>query len=173
MSHNKIPEQPVLVNLIEAMRMNESLINIDLSSNPGCTKTVKHQLALCLLKNMDILKNASIPIKATWLDPKQIEVLDEQLNEFLQGFSFVEEASFMSKDGNREVQLLNAIRGDQSFQARMPNLKRDNAHKSNTSVLSRGSHKSQTKVTVKARMDVSGDRSIDMFASEFNSATGH
>jgi len=26
---------------------------------------------------MEILKNSGIPIKAAWLDPKQIEVLDE------------------------------------------------------------------------------------------------
>ena len=56
---------------------------------------------------MDILKNTGVPIKASWLDLRQIEVLNEQLNEFMQGFSFVEEQSSFSKDGNRSVQLLN------------------------------------------------------------------
>ena len=79
----------------------------------------------------------------------------------------------MSKDGNREIQLLNNIRGDQSFQEKKPNLKKDYQQKSFLSVQSRDSQKSQQKVTVKARMNVSGDRSIDMFASEFNSAGGN
>lgn len=64
---------------------------------------------------METLKNNNVQIKASWIDLKQIEVLDDQLNEFMQGFSFAEEHSVMSKDGNREVQLVNQISGEQSF----------------------------------------------------------
>ena len=40
-SENKIPEQPVLAHLIDALRLNESLVNFDMTGNPGCTATVK------------------------------------------------------------------------------------------------------------------------------------
>ena len=79
-----------------------------MSSNPGgTTTTVKHQLALCLLKNMEILKNNQVQIKASWIDLKQIDVLDDELNGFMVGFSFAEEQSSLSRDGNKEVQLVN------------------------------------------------------------------
>ena len=94
----------ILGPLIEAMSYNESLVNVKLVGNVGHTSTAKHKIALCLLKNLEIIKNENITIKSAWLDLKQIEVLDDQLDEFLQGFSFVEkEVSFLSKDGNREI----------------------------------------------------------------------
>lgn len=40
-SDNKIPEQPVLALLIDALRLNESLVNFNLSGNPGHTARVK------------------------------------------------------------------------------------------------------------------------------------
>ena len=40
-SNNKIPEQPILSILIDALRINESLVNLDISGNPGCTSIVK------------------------------------------------------------------------------------------------------------------------------------
>ena len=53
-------------------------------------------------------------------------------------------------------------------------MKRANAQKSFISVQSRDSSKAQSRgPVVKARMNVSGDRSLDMFASEFNSAGGN
>ena len=94
----------ILGPLVEAMSYNESLVNVKLVGNIGHTSTAKHKIALCLLKNLEIIKNENITIKSAWLDLKQIEVLDDQLDEFLQGFSFVEkEVSFLSKDGNREI----------------------------------------------------------------------
>lgn len=41
-SDNRIPEQPVLHGLIDSLRLNESLVNFDISSNPGCTSAVRH-----------------------------------------------------------------------------------------------------------------------------------
>jgi hypothetical protein len=32
---------------------------------------------------MEIVKNAGVPIKASWLDLRQIEILDEHLNGFM------------------------------------------------------------------------------------------
>ena len=40
-SDNKIPEQPVLALLIDALRLNESIVNFNLSGNPGHTARVK------------------------------------------------------------------------------------------------------------------------------------
>jgi len=87
----------------------------------------------------------------------------------MQGFSFVED-SFLSKDANREIQLLNQVQGDQSFQASKPNIKiaEKSKIKSEHSIQSKESQK----VLMKARINVSGDRSIDMFASDFNSFHG-
>ena len=90
-SHNKIPEEPILLHLVDALKVNESVINFDLAENPGHTASVKKKLALCMLKNMEITKNMGAPIKPSWINLKQIEVLDSQLNEFVQGFSFAEE----------------------------------------------------------------------------------
>ena len=73
----------ILGPLIEAMGYNESLVNAKLEGNVGLTKTAKHKVALCLLKNLEIIKNENITIKGAWLDLKQIEVLDDQLDEFL------------------------------------------------------------------------------------------
>ena len=69
-SHNKIPEEPIINGLIESMRYNESLVNIGLEGNPGLTENVRHKLALSLLKNMDIMKTNATPIRASWLNLK-------------------------------------------------------------------------------------------------------
>ena len=100
---NKIPQQPILVDFIEAMKFNESLVNINLTGNVGYTENVKSKVALCLLKNMDILKAQQVPIRISWIDFKQIKVLDEQLDEFVKDFIFAEEESFLSRDGNKET----------------------------------------------------------------------
>lgn len=57
-----------------------------------------------------------MPIKVSWIDVKQIKVLDEQLDEFVKGFTFAEEESFLSRDGNKETQLLKSVQHDSSFQ---------------------------------------------------------
>ena len=49
------------------------------------------------------MKEQGEPLKPSWVDLKLLEVLDDQLNEFVQGYSFAEESSFLSKDGTKEV----------------------------------------------------------------------
>lgn len=68
------------------MHTNESLVNVNLAGNSGCTGEVKRQLALCLLKNIDIYKASGQAIKPDWLDPKQLQPLDSQLRELMDGF---------------------------------------------------------------------------------------
>lgn len=109
--YNKITESQILGPFIESMYINESILNIDFSFNSGHTDTVKQKVALCLLKNMDIVKKSAVPIKSAWLDIKQIQVLDEQLNAFMKEFSFVED-SFLSRDASREIKLLSQVQGD-------------------------------------------------------------
>ena len=55
-SDNKIPEEPILTNLVQSLQLNESLVNFNFNGNPGFTADAKHKIALCLLKNMEILK---------------------------------------------------------------------------------------------------------------------
>jgi len=42
--------------LIPSLRINKTLTNFDLRDNPGYTKEVKKVTALCLLRNIDLLK---------------------------------------------------------------------------------------------------------------------
>lgn len=72
LSFNKISEPMILGAFIDALTTNQSLINLDLSENPGHTTEVKEKVALCLLKNMEVVKNAEEPIRPAWLDPNQI-----------------------------------------------------------------------------------------------------
>ena len=106
--HNKITETQILGPFVESMLINESLLNIDFSFNTGHTEAVKQKIALCLLKNKEIVKSSGVPIRASWINLKQIEVLDEHLNAFTKGFSFVED-SFLSKDANQEIKLLSQV----------------------------------------------------------------
>lgn len=86
LSHNKIPEEPIANAFIGGMRFNESLVNVDLKGNKGLTTDVKRQLALCLLKNLEIYKASGQAIKPTWIDMTQLEILDDQMKGFIQEF---------------------------------------------------------------------------------------
>ncbi len=55
-SHNKIPQDALKNELVDAMKHNESIVNMDLEGNIGFTAGIKHQLALCLMKNMETYK---------------------------------------------------------------------------------------------------------------------
>ena len=123
---NKIKEEDILIEFIESIKFNESLININFQGNIGHTETVKNKVALCLLKNLDILKSQRVPIRKSWIDLTQIQILNDQLDEFVQGFTFADEESFFSKDGNREVQLMKSVQPDNSFQIEKPNLNKTN-----------------------------------------------
>ena len=164
---NKIQESDILGEFLEALKFNESLVNVNFAGNAGHTHTVKEKVALCLLKNLDLLKSDQVPIRSSWIDTNQIKVIQDQLDEFVEGFTYAEEEAYMTRGGNREVQLLKSVQPDNSFQIGKPNLQQHNRKKSLTSVKSRGDDSKQ--VTIKSRVDVSGDRSMDMFASDLNS----
>lgn len=87
----------------------------------------------------------------------------------MQGFSIAEENS--GRDATEKLKLIDDVKQNSSFQALKPSLKDANSQKSRTSVKSRSSG-GKPKVAIKARIDISGDRSIDMFASEVHSVNG-
>ena len=166
-SHNSITNEDVLLGpFIEAMKSNESLINVDLKGNKGSTAEVKRQLALCLLKNLEIYKATGQAIKPSWLDLKQLEPLDGQISQLMEGFSLAEENG--GRSTNEKLRLIDDVKPDSSFQLGKPSLKNANSHKSRTSIKSRDSG-GKPGVQMKARMDVSGDKSMDMFAFDINS----
>jgi len=72
MSNNLIKEDSIISDLIPSLRFNKSLTNFDLRENPGYTRKVRKLTALCLLRNIDLLKKAELPsyaIGKTWLNP--------------------------------------------------------------------------------------------------------
>jgi hypothetical protein len=72
MSNNLISEESILSDLIPSLRFNKTLTNFDLRDNPGYTRKVRKLTALCLLRNIDLLKKAELPpyaIGKTWLNP--------------------------------------------------------------------------------------------------------
>ena len=115
------------------MRENLSVVNANLAGNIGFTKDIKRQLALCLLKNLEVYKATGQAIKKAWLDTSQLDVLEEQLSEIMTGFTVAEEEA-----GSDKLQLLNAVNENTSFQLSKPSLKDANSRKSATSIKSPG-----------------------------------
>lgn len=55
--------QIVKLSLID----NNSLIAFDARLNPGCTEKAQRQIALCLLKNIEKMRQKGVPIKKEWI----------------------------------------------------------------------------------------------------------
>jgi len=54
-----------------------------LQNNPGCSEKYKKQIALCLLKNIELMKSDGIELKEEWFRP---EVLTFRIpNRILEG----------------------------------------------------------------------------------------
>jgi len=51
-----MPETALIDLLIPSLRINKTLTNFDLRDNPGFSKKVRKLTALCLLRNIDLLK---------------------------------------------------------------------------------------------------------------------
>jgi hypothetical protein len=67
-----MPETALIDLLIPSLRINKTLTNFDLRDNPGFSKKVRKLTALCLLRNIDLLKKKYLPpyaIGKTWLNP--------------------------------------------------------------------------------------------------------
>ena len=54
MSNNAIEDFKVLIKY--GLKENTSIVNVDIFGNPGCTEKVRKQIALCLLKNLEVMK---------------------------------------------------------------------------------------------------------------------
>ena len=87
LSHNKIPQVALKDELVNAMKHNESIVNMDLEGNIGFTAGIKHQLALCLMKNMEVYKANGQAVKSQWIDMRQIDVLDDEMKGLVQSYT--------------------------------------------------------------------------------------
>lgn len=70
MSNNCIEDFKVLVKY--GLKENTSLVNVDIIGNPGCTEKIRKQVALCLLKNLELIKRQGIEIKDEWIKPENL-----------------------------------------------------------------------------------------------------
>jgi len=60
MSNNKAELRVVEEYLLPALKVNRCLINFDLRKNPGFVEGVQKQVALCLLRNLEKIKQEGI-----------------------------------------------------------------------------------------------------------------
>lgn len=65
LSNNCIEDFKVLVKY--GLKENTSLVNVDIIGNPGCNEKIRKQVALCLLKNLEIVKRSGIEVKDEWI----------------------------------------------------------------------------------------------------------
>lgn len=70
MSGNQIKEKGVKLLVKVGMMQNESILQIDLRINPGCTEKLQSQLALVMLKNIEKLRDKGVKIKKALLVPE-------------------------------------------------------------------------------------------------------
>ena len=71
-STNFMSEEVIMSELIPSLRINKTLTNFDIRENPGYSKKARKLTALCLLRNIDLLKKQQLPTYAigkTWLNP--------------------------------------------------------------------------------------------------------
>ncbi|CDW87947.1 UNKNOWN [Stylonychia lemnae] len=80
---NRFQQQDIKQLIKFSLRENTSLVSIDVQNNPGCTEKYKKQIALCLLKNIEMMKRDGIELKEEWFRP---EVLTFKIpNRILEG----------------------------------------------------------------------------------------
>jgi len=70
LSGNRIRTYGLTVLLKVGLLQNESIICFDTRLNPGLTPKLKKQFALCMLKNIEILRNKGLEINKEWLVPE-------------------------------------------------------------------------------------------------------
>ena len=77
LSHNKISRSGVL-NLLQMLRENEGLVNLDLRGNPGYSSMLHKSLVLNLLKNIDGLKKVPdkfiYSMEQNWINRNLLEI---------------------------------------------------------------------------------------------------
>ncbi len=70
LSGNRIGKFGLKVLMKLGLLENESVICFDARLNPGFTPKLKKQFALCMLKNIDKLRNKGLNINKEWLVPE-------------------------------------------------------------------------------------------------------
>ena len=70
MSCNQIDDFKILIKL--GLKENTSLVNVDIIGNPGCNEKTRKQIALCLLKNLELIRRSGIEIKDEWIKPENL-----------------------------------------------------------------------------------------------------
>eukprot|EP00347_Sterkiella_histriomuscorum_P006772 403351487 len=62
---------PSIKNLIKySLRENTTLVSLDMQNNPGINEKCKKQIALCLLKNIELMKSEGQEIRVEWMRPE-------------------------------------------------------------------------------------------------------
>ena len=85
-SHNKLSYESLKSLVGQKLRENTSLISLNVKYNSGTTMPILKQIALCMLKNIQIHRKKKLPIRTKWLNMmvlKQPEIpskVYEQLN---------------------------------------------------------------------------------------------
>ena len=54
------------------LKENTSLVNVDILANPGCNEKVRKQIALCLLKNLEVMRRQGVEIRDEWIKPENL-----------------------------------------------------------------------------------------------------
>jgi hypothetical protein len=71
-SGNFITESSLRHFLKHSLQENNSLISFVASKNPGLNDKMKKKIALCLLKNIEYIRNQGIDIKPEWIKKESI-----------------------------------------------------------------------------------------------------
>jgi hypothetical protein len=66
-------EQDSLKEFIKyALKENNALVNFEVGDNPGCNEKYKKQIALCLLRNLEVMKRNNVEIRDDWIKPENL-----------------------------------------------------------------------------------------------------
>lgn len=81
---NKIPLKSTK-DLIEGLRLNKNIVNLDLRDNPWFTDSFRTKLAIRLVKNIDTLKKRREILKQKWINVDVLKIkIPENMNEIIQ-----------------------------------------------------------------------------------------
>lgn len=70
LSGNQISKNGLKIILKLGIVKNQTVVGIDVRLNEGITPKIKNQLAVCMLKNIEIMKAKGFSIKKEWLVPE-------------------------------------------------------------------------------------------------------
>jgi hypothetical protein len=100
-SQNRI-ENGALKNLVRnSLRENNSLVNLDASSNPGCDEKLCKHIALYLLKNIELHQRNGVQINPDWI--KQENLTFKIPPKILEGLGISKISEMLSQSVNKST----------------------------------------------------------------------